>query len=66
MGQQYCYTYHIASLYKWTDYTIESPSATETRETRTADVYSYEKVKHYVISVYGLFNYLESEIYKVN
>lgn len=66
VGQQYCYTYQIASLYKWTDYTIEAPSATETRETRTADVYSYEKMKHYIVNVYGLFGYVSSEIYKAN
>ena len=66
VGQKYCYTYQIASLYKWTDYTVDAHSSTETRETRTADVFSYEKMKHYIINVYGLFGYVSSEIYKAN
>ncbi|MEE0061300.1 MAG: chitobiase/beta-hexosaminidase C-terminal domain-containing protein [Acutalibacteraceae bacterium] len=66
VGQQYCYTYQIASLYKWTNYTVEIPSANETRETRTEDVYSYEKMKHYIVNVYGLLNCIDTEIYKIN
>ena len=66
VGQQYCYTHQIAYLYKWTDYTIEAPSATETRETKSTDVYSYEKMKHYIVDIYSVFGYVDSNIYKIN
>ncbi|MBO5372087.1 MAG: peptidoglycan DD-metalloendopeptidase family protein [Lachnospiraceae bacterium] len=52
-GTQYRYRYKEATYYKWTNYTLEAPTASETREYQEETVCTYIRHNNYLLNIYS-------------
>lgn len=52
-GSKYRSRYKIVTYTKWSDYTIDEPSADETREYESASVYSYVRHNKYIVNIHA-------------
>ncbi len=49
---QYRSRYQVAEYYKWTDWAVEAPVASETREQKTDNVFRYYNKNYHIIKVF--------------
>lgn len=51
---QYRSRYKNVNYYKWTSWTVDAPSSTETRETQSETLYRYSNKNHHIIYLQGM------------
>lgn len=52
-GAKYRWRCKVATYEKWSEYTVEEPTADEKREYREADVYSYVRHNAYIVTIHA-------------